>query len=77
MSKCINCLKEIPLNEFLKFDYRCKECDKLPNHRKKLKKKCKNCIHKPHKEECTEGVVHSGPPEFKILEICGCKRSQK
>lgn len=62
-SKCIKCLKEISTEEFLKYNHRCKKCDKLPNF---IENKTCICKHPPHKEECIVPVTQN--PVY----LCGC-----
>ena len=65
-SKCVKCLKEITTEEYLKNDYRCKKCNKLPNYWND--KKCDHCPHPPHEEKiCNVPVTHD--PDFN----CECE----
>lgn len=73
---CTRCLKPVKKKEeYLKYDHQHKKCFKKPNWLEK--KRCSNCRHIPHKDTCNEGMAHSGPPLFEIMQICGCTEIQK
>jgi hypothetical protein len=64
MSKCINCLKEITINEFLGNDYICQRCTDEPEYRDKAR--CLKCRHYIHVTTCKEMVTTAG-------DLCECE----